>query len=64
VYLNLTLPEFLSSDYYYVFPNDLIYVEPAKAKAFDINSRSVSIVLSAVSVATLLANVIFSIRRN
>lgn len=58
VYLNLTRPELLSSSYYYVMPNDLIYVEPVKAKAFNVNGGTVGVFLSALSVITLVANVI------
>lgn len=57
VYVNLSRPEFASTEYFYVQPNDLIYVEPLKAKSFDVSSESVGIVLSAISLGALLANI-------
>lgn len=57
VYVNLSRPEFASTEYLYVQPNDLIYVEPLKAKSFDVSSESVGIVLSAISLGALLANI-------
>ena len=64
VYLNLTQPGLISSPYYYLRPNDVIYVEPVQARATNINARTTSIVISAVSVATLIANVIVNSRNN
>ncbi|MEM6344318.1 MAG: polysaccharide biosynthesis/export family protein [Bacteroidota bacterium] len=62
-YLNLTSSELMSSEYYYLQPNDMIYVEPVKAWAFRTNANTASIVISAVSVVTLIANVIVTSRQ-
>lgn len=56
VYLNLGRSDFVTSKYFYIQPNDLIYVEPVKPKAFDISSRSLGTVISGVSLLVLIAN--------
>lgn len=56
-YINLNRSQFLSSPYYYVQPNDVIYVEPLKAKSFDESARSVGIVISSLSLAVIIANI-------
>lgn len=43
----------VSSDYYYLHPNDIVYVEPLKAKAFQANTRSITLVISAVTLILL-----------
>jgi len=63
-YINLTSSELMSSEYFYLQPNDMIYVEPVKAWAFRTNANTASIVISAVSVVTLIANVIVTSRQN
>ena len=57
VFLNLSRPEFASTEFFYVQPQDLIYVEPLKAKSFDVSSESVGLVFSAISLGALLANI-------
>ncbi len=57
VFLNLSRPEFAATEYFYVQPQDLIYVEPLKAKSFDVSSESVGLVFSAISLGALLANI-------
>lgn len=56
VYLNLNRSDFLSTPYYYVQPNDVIYVEPLKPKSFDVSASSVGIVISGISLGVLIAN--------
>ena len=60
--IDLTKLDILTSDLYFMLPNDIIYVEPLKAKAFSINGQSVSIVLSAISVTTLVASIIIQLQ--
>ncbi|MFK7924902.1 MAG: polysaccharide biosynthesis/export family protein [Bacteroidia bacterium] len=62
-YINLGKSELLSSEYYYLRPNDMIYVEPVKARAFRTNANTASILISAASVVTLIANVIINSRK-
>ncbi|MCB0581348.1 MAG: polysaccharide biosynthesis/export family protein [Phaeodactylibacter sp.] len=57
VFLNLSRPEFTATEFFYVQPQDMIYVEPLKAKSFDVSSESVGLVFSAVSLGALLANI-------
>ncbi|MEN7550566.1 polysaccharide biosynthesis/export family protein [Rapidithrix thailandica] len=57
-YLDLKDPEIVYSEYYHLQPNDVIYVEPLKAKAFNINTRTASVILSAVSVLLVAINLI------
>lgn len=59
-YLDLTRPDIIAADQFYLQPNDIVYVEPLKAKAFNINVQTVSVIVSAVSVATLILNVILN----
>ena len=63
-YLDLTKPDFFNSEYYYLAPDDIIYVEPVKAKAVSLNTRTASVGLSAVSVAVVVVNLIISIQNN
>ena len=63
-YLDLTTPDFLVSEFYYVHPHDVIYVEPMKAKAFDVSARTLGVVFSAISSAALIANLVLNLKRN
>ena len=54
--LNLNSTELFSNPYYYLRQNDIVYVEPDKAKASALNSptrNTIGIILSAVTVAIL-----------
>lgn len=57
VYLNLHRSDFIYTQYYYVRPSDVIYIEPTKAKSRDVGSRFISVVLSAVSTGVLILNI-------
>lgn len=63
VYLDLTDEKVFSSPYMYIMPGDVIYVEPLKAKAAKVNAQVVSIIISAVSVVSLIGNVIVNASR-
>jgi polysaccharide export outer membrane protein len=58
VYLNLNRSEFFASEYYYTQPNDMIYIEPVKAKTFDVSARSIGVVISSISLAAVIANLV------
>ncbi|MGE4346842.1 MAG: polysaccharide biosynthesis/export family protein [Flavobacteriaceae bacterium] len=62
--VNITSPDFMSSEFYYLAPNDVVYVEPNKTK---VNSSAVgpniSVILSALSVLTSVISVIVVISR-
>ncbi|PLX11397.1 MAG: sugar transporter, partial [Marinilabiliales bacterium] len=55
--LDLTKKETLTGDHLYLMPNDILYINPVKAYAFQANGPSISIVLSflsaTVSIVTL-----------
>lgn len=54
--LNLNSAEIFSNPYYYLRQNDIVYVEPDKAKASALNAptrNTVGIILSAITVAVL-----------
>lgn len=56
-FLDFTDPEsILTSEYYFVLPNDVIYVEPTKAKATSINIGTAGLVISAITLAAVIAN--------
>jgi len=54
--LNLNNQSVLASPYYYLQQNDIVYVEPYKTKAIqsDTNPRTIAILSSMISLATLL----------
>jgi len=56
VMIDLTNPSILKSKYYYLMPNDVIYVEPLKAQSKRLNATNISIVLSALTTAILVLN--------
>ena len=56
VFINLGQPDFIYSEYYYIRPYDLIYVEPLKAKALDSSARSLGAIISAASVVAIIIN--------
>lgn len=60
VYLDLHSSAFISSEYFYVKPYDVIYIEPTKAKSRDLSARVIGVVISAVSVGTLILNLIIT----
>jgi len=59
-YVNLKNTDFLSSEAYFLMPNDVIYVEPLRSKPFRVNAQTLSVVISAVSVTALVANIILN----
>ena len=60
VEIDLTNPAFLTSEAYFMMPNDVVYVEPLKQKAFQMNAQSISLVISAVSVTAIVANLVLN----
>lgn len=57
-YIDLTSPEILGSDNYYLRPNDIIYVKPLKKRFWGMQEFPFAIVLSALSVTLLFYSVI------
>jgi polysaccharide export outer membrane protein len=56
--LDLTNREILTSDGFYLLPNDVVYVEPIHSKSFRINLPTVSLFLTSVSTLILVLNYI------
>ena len=57
IHLNLNTKEVIASPYYYLQPNDIIYVEPNEAKAASVDAirnRNITILASALSVILVL----------
>lgn len=52
--LDLTKKEILSSEAFYLLPNDIIYIEPDKYKNFGLNSSVYSMALSAITTSILI----------
>lgn len=60
IYLDLSKPELISSEYFFLQPHDVIYIEPTKSRAFAFNSRAVSVTLSTISIILVLTNIILN----
>jgi polysaccharide export outer membrane protein len=58
IILNLTNPEILASNYYYLRPNDLVYVKPLRKRFWGMQEFPFAIVLSALSTALLFYTVV------
>lgn len=59
--IDLTSPDFLSSKYYYLEPNDILYVQPNKARATQATMwpQLVPILLTALSVTVIVLDRVF-----
>lgn len=58
IYLDLTNPQVIASDYFYLQPNDMLVVEPLKRKAFDLNIALLGTGASVLSLALLVLNLV------
>jgi polysaccharide export outer membrane protein len=54
--LDLTDKFIIESDFYYLKPNDIVYVEPLKGKQFTFAQFPYAVIFSAISTALLLIN--------
>jgi len=55
---DITDNDILTSNYYYVRPNDIIYIEPLKYKAWKLNTLNVTLFLTSISTLILVLNFI------
>lgn len=55
--IDLTSPEILASEYYYIRPNDIVYVKPMRKKFWGLNEFPWQILLSSISTGVLLYTV-------
>ena len=53
-YLDLTDNGVLQSDYFYLMPNDVVYIEPLKSKSFAFDNFPYGLILSTISTAVLV----------
>ncbi|MDW7691024.1 polysaccharide biosynthesis/export family protein [Flammeovirgaceae bacterium SG7u.111] len=58
--IDFTKPDLLASEYYFLQPNDVVYVEPLKQKAFNVNVATISLFVSALSVAVLVVSTVLN----
>ena len=56
IMLDLTRPDLMVSDYYFLQPNDLIYVEPIKARTFQLNKGNIELITGLLTFGMLLYN--------
>lgn len=54
--LDITKDEIFKSDYYYLRPNDILYVAPLKIRRFGMKEYPLALILSAVTSAFLILN--------
>jgi polysaccharide export outer membrane protein len=54
--LDLTNSNILSSDGFFLLPNDIVYVEPIKNKSFRMNMPAISLAFSSISTLILILN--------
>lgn len=55
--LDLTRSDILSSDYYYIRPNDIVYVKPLQKRFWGIREFPYAVILSTITTALLIYNV-------
>ena len=56
--IDLTDRNILASENYYLMPNDIIYVEPVKAKSYFYGSNTTTVVFSSLTTILLLLNIV------
>ncbi|HQG77401.1 MAG TPA: polysaccharide biosynthesis/export family protein [Bacteroidales bacterium] len=56
--LNLTSPDILTSEFYYIRPNDLIYIKPLRNKFWGLRQIPLTVFLSALTTGLLMYNII------
>ena len=64
ILLDLTSSEIMKSKYYYLLPNDVIYVEPTSRQVKRANLEPVAIVFSALTTLALIINAVVNFRNN
>jgi polysaccharide biosynthesis/export protein len=62
VTLDLNSDKILNSDYYYVMPNDIIYVPPLKVKSYGFEAFPYAVVLTAITALSSLLLVIYTVK--
>lgn len=57
-YINITERKFLESEFMYLLPGDIIYIEPVRAKQYAANPFSIQTILSSITTLLLLYSVL------
>ncbi len=63
ILLDLTDPGVIQSPYYYLLPNDVIYVQPSPRQVSRENTRTLGLIFGGISAAVLLANFILDVNK-
>ena len=58
IYIDLTKEDILESDYYYLKPGDIIYVEPLRRRIWGINNFPFALLIGALTPAVLIYNLV------
>lgn len=64
VLLDLTNSEVMKSKYYYLLPNDVIYVEPSEKQIRRSNIEPIAVVFSALTTLALIVNAVVNFQSN
>ena len=64
ILLNLSSSEIMKSKYYYLLPNDVIYVEPEETQIKRANLQPITVVFSALSTAALIITAVLRFDNN
>ena len=64
VLLDLTSSEVMKSKYYYLLPNDVIYVEPSDKQVRRANLEPIAVVFSALTTLALIVNAVVNFNRS
>jgi polysaccharide export outer membrane protein len=57
-YINLIDPNIMKTDFFYIQPNDVIYVEPFKVKYWRLNSSNIPLIFSTITLGIVILNTI------
>lgn len=64
VLLDLSSSEVMKSKYYYLLPNDVLYVEPSTKQVKRANLEPIAVVFSALTTLALIVNAVVNFRNN
>ncbi len=62
ILLDMTNPDLINSKYYYMLPNDVLYVEPTKQQITRLNFQPIGIGFSAISAIGVVVSIILNLR--
>lgn len=62
ILLDLTSPDLMNSKYYYMLPNDVLYVEPTDEQVSRLNFQPIGIGFSAISAVGVIVSIFLNLR--